>query len=247
MPAVVTASREYVCVRPQTYEDQAEADLLLSLFRGREGTLENTVFCVLAPDANRRLTRSGRGPAQQFADADAFAAFLTEAFAPFAEDAKPLAALPLHADLALGLNVAACDLLPLVVLAADTERQLTRLDERLAALSWDDAHVGRQHVVRLVGAEALAAAAADHGLALEPGLTLVQPGPYGRTGKVLAAAPLSVSAENLARTLERGREKHAPVAKSRRAHIRAAQREGIRWESELEVTDPGARRASEER
>ena len=87
--------------------------------------------------------------------------------------------------------------------------------------------------------EALAAAAEDHVMTLEPGLTLVQADPYGRTGKILAHAAVRAKAADLAEALTTGREQHAPEAKSRRAHLRQAEREDIDWESELPVTDPG--------
>ena len=184
MPAVVTASRNYVCVRPQTYEDEAEAKLLLSLFQGRSGVLENTVFCVLAPDGERTLTRAGRSPQQRFESADGFASWLDRTFESYARKAKPLEALPLHDGLGLALNVAACDLAPLAVLAAEDEKALEKLLERAASLAWAEDHIGRQHFVTVVGEEALAEAEEEFGLKLEPGMTLVQPDAYGRAPRV---------------------------------------------------------------
>jgi len=242
---VVTASRDYICVRPQTYEDKAEAELLLSLYRGRDGVLENTVFCVLGPDGKQRLTKAGRSPMQQFTDADAFAAFLGKAFAPYAEEAKAVQTLPVHDDLALALNVGACDLMPVAVLTAEDAKAMAKLEERVALMAWSDAHVGRQHYVRVVGYEALAAAKAEHGLALQPGLTLVEPDAFGRTAKVLLhldglekrkARTSALKAASAALVEARG--DHSPAAKSRRAHLREARRQGIEWESELPVSDP---------
>jgi hypothetical protein len=236
--AVVTASRDFICVRPQTYEDQKEAELLLSLFSGRHGVLENTVFCVLAPDGERRLTRAGRSPMQQFDDADDLAGFLTETFARYEEDARPIDALPTHDGLALALNVASCDSLPLVVLRADDERGLARLRREVAPLAWAPEHIGRQHFVELIGDDA---ASVVDGLDIEDGLSVVEAGPYGVTGKVVAHARPGASAKALAKALTAGRGEHAPADKGRREHVRGARRDGITWDSELPVSDPGER------
>ena len=67
-PAVIAASRRFVCIRLATYEDKEEADYLVQVFRGRLGTLENTVFAILSPDGKKYLARPGRGPNFAFAN-----------------------------------------------------------------------------------------------------------------------------------------------------------------------------------
>lgn len=249
---MVTASRNFVCVRPQTYEDKEEAELLTSLFEGRSGVLENTVFCVLAPDGKRTLTRAGRSPQSRWDKAEDFAGWLDRTFEAYARKAKALEALPLHESLALGLNVAACDLAPLAILSARNEKDLRPLVERAAQLAWSEEHVGRQHFVTCVGKEQLAQAKEEFGLDLEPGLTLVQPDPYGRAPRVLAAASARAKREKdsdpiWSQALSEGRAAHDPEPKSRRRHLRDASRQGITWDSELPVTDPGEREARERR
>ncbi|MDF1800043.1 MAG: hypothetical protein P1V81_12770 [Planctomycetota bacterium] len=236
---MVTASRNYVCVRPQTYEDKAEAELLLSLFSGRSGVLENTVFCVLAPDGKEKLSRAGRSPAQQFRDADAFTSFLDKTFEPFAKEAKPLGSLPIHDELALALNVGACDSLPVAVLVAKDDRAMAKLEERVAKVAWTADHIARQHFVRVVGKEAIAAAKEDQGLELEDGLNLFEPDAFGRNAKLLGQLAPGLSTKHLGEQLAEARGDHSPAEKSRREHIRNARREGITWDSELPVTDPG--------
>src|SRR4029079_13149972 len=60
-PAVIAASREFVCVRLATYEDPVEAKFVQRLVRTGSGELENTAFCLFAPDGKSRLSRAGRG------------------------------------------------------------------------------------------------------------------------------------------------------------------------------------------
>src|ERR1051326_844690 len=66
---VIEASRDFVCIRCATYEDKEEAEYLAQVFRGRMGTLENTVFAILSPDGMLYLARPGRGPNFAFANA----------------------------------------------------------------------------------------------------------------------------------------------------------------------------------
>src|SRR5918911_333929 len=65
-PAVVAASRDFVCARLLTYESAEEGKFLESICRTGSGQLENTVFGFLAPDGVTPLTRVGRGPEHVF-------------------------------------------------------------------------------------------------------------------------------------------------------------------------------------
>lgn len=49
-------------MRLATYENKEEGAFLESVFTGRSGKLENTVFALLEPDGKTRLSRAGRGP-----------------------------------------------------------------------------------------------------------------------------------------------------------------------------------------
>jgi hypothetical protein len=266
---VVTASREFICVRPQTYEDKEEAALLVSLFSGRSGNLENTVFCVMSPGGKSKLSGSGRSPSMRYDDAADFAAFLSECFTDYAKGAKAIKRLPVLDELALAMNVASCDLMPLVILNAKTERELEKLEQRVAELAWADGDIGKQHYFSYVGKEfpiktgpsteptkssGKESEAADEeprnaieAFVIEPGLTVIQPGPYGRTATILKHASVSAKSKDLAATLAAAREAHDPATKVRTDHVRNAKREGIKWEPELPVTDSKAERKKGER
>jgi hypothetical protein len=181
-PKVVAASRAFVCIRLATYENADEARFLEEIFRGRSGELENTVFSILAPDG-KALVRSGRSPHMTFrgldeaAAIDAMAKEMTRLAARYepkegALDHRPL---PACADLRRGLNIAACDLLPLVVVADPS------LESALAKLAWSDAFRGRFAYAR---ADATAKVA---GVKAGDGLSVVAPDAYGVTAKMLAS------------------------------------------------------------
>ncbi len=85
---MVTASRNYVCIRPKSFEDEDESELLLSIFRGRQGRLENTVFTLMDSEAKGELIRSGRSPKWISEDADDFVEILTEISAEHPQSSK---------------------------------------------------------------------------------------------------------------------------------------------------------------
>src|SRR5688572_21777319 len=139
--AVVAASREFVCVRLATYESAAEAKMLSAVLRTRSGVLENTVFAILGPDGTTPLVRAGRSPREAVGGPpeDAVKALpirMAELSKKYSPSAAVGGALPLLADLRRGLNVAACDLLPLVVVLGDVEKDLL-------PLAWSRDYAGR--------------------------------------------------------------------------------------------------------
>lgn len=215
-PDVVAASRRLVCVRLATYESAEEVEVLRTIFVGRSGEVENTTFAVLAPDARTPLVRAGRSPDRAFRDAQDLAAFLEEAAARYAPREAPLP-LPLAASARLGLNVAACDGLPLVLLRARSADAQAALAARLAPLHW----------ARLAGRAVWAGATSSDDVAAldgegEPDAVLVvAPDAFGQAGRVVERLPATLDDEALAHVL----------ALEGRAR-------GVVWKPAVPVTDP---------
>jgi hypothetical protein len=65
-PDVIAASRKFICIRLLSYENKEEAAFLKTFNVGRNGDVENTVFCILSPDAKQRLSRASRGTGQVY-------------------------------------------------------------------------------------------------------------------------------------------------------------------------------------
>src|SRR5437763_10373454 len=118
-PEVIAASVRFVCVRLMSYEDADEMKFLKGVFTGRSGEAENTVFTVFSPDGKKTLVRAGRSTRQGYRDAADLAATMERVAKPFNAKDEGTAALPLVANVRLGVNVAACDNQPLVVLVGD--------------------------------------------------------------------------------------------------------------------------------
>lgn len=242
---MIEASRAFVCIRPNTYESADEAKVLEGFFRGRSGLLENTTFVLLASDGKRRLSRAGREPQMVFGDADTFANELRAIAAEHqGVEAKSLA-LPLLADMRIGLNVAACDSRALLVVHAKDDAALTALQTRLASSLWAANIPALVRCVAVVlGKDATqdAALAAMVPLPATEGLSLVAPDPYGRKGAVLKTIAAATKDAEVVSALREALADYQPKPKDANAHIRDGDRAGIHWQTAIPVTDPGGRR-----
>jgi hypothetical protein len=237
-PAVIDASRAYVCVRLATYEDQKEADFLKGLVRTRSGELENSSFAILDPDGKKKLTTSGRSPRRQYADANALAEDLTRLAKPFAAKVQP-SALPSVANVRLAIDIAAADNLPLVILVGEGATREALLD-KVAPLAWGKDFVGRftyvladsdKDLVRVTGAKPKA------------GLIVVEPDQFGLAGKVLAQAGTEATPDELRAALRKGIATFARKPVADRSHIRQGREANVFWKTPIPVTDPEEARA----
>jgi hypothetical protein len=242
---VVEASRNFVCIRLATYEDAKEAEFLKQVF-GRDGKLENTVFCFLNPNASERLTRAGRGPRFQFEGPAEMAEFMNQtAFRfpgkPDGESSAP--SLPQMKNLRLALNVAACDGLPLVVVHAATESQRQQMAQRLSTASRREMG-GKFHFYESDNSTELRKLI---GSKPRSSFYVIEPDEFGQDGKLIRTLAADTDAESLAHQLEKVAASLSKPTKSHRLHVRAGTSQGIRWETEIPVTDEMAKKATERR
>ncbi|MDP6739968.1 MAG: hypothetical protein QF404_08140 [Planctomycetota bacterium] len=243
---MVTASRALVCVRPATYESATEGKLLLSLFRGRLGNLENSVFALLGPDGKERLTQTGRSPFMVFKTPSQMAERLTE----LAEEVgtKQTRAfrsqhLPAYPTLRLALNVAACDDRPLIVRLSQSTPSKTKkkVTDPLTEIAWSDEWVGRVHYAHATAADVRALEGVKEDAAFpDSGYISLSPAPMGQGAELLGTAAEPASKAQLESLLQEAVEGHKVSAVlSSRDHVRAGKRAGVSWETVIPVTDPG--------
>jgi hypothetical protein len=243
---VVTASRAFVCVRPATYESATEGKLLLSLFRGRIGNLENSVFALLGPDGKERLTKTGRSPGMVFKTAAQMAERLTELakeVSPKQKQAFRSQQLPAYPTLRLALNVAACDDRPLIVRlgTSTSSNSKKKLTDALTEVAWSDEWVGRVHYAHATAAEILALdGIKDVASIPDSGYISLSPAPLGQGAKLLGEASERASKAQLQKLLHKAVEGHmVSTVLSSREHVREGKRAGVSWETVIPVTDPG--------
>jgi hypothetical protein len=237
-PAVIAASRRFVCVRLTTYESKEEAEFLKSFHVTRSGEVENTVFTILSSDGKRQLARASRSARQTFGDAasmsDTMNQIAVECGAKDLADG-PLPALPTVANVRLAVDVAACDNLPMALLFAPEGEVGPSLEERVRRLAWSKSFLGRFVYVRATAAKDLAGI---EGARSEPGLLVVQPDAFGLKGSMLRQIGAASSEDALAACLREGAALHHPPDKSFREHVLAGHDLGVFWETAIPVTDP---------
>lgn len=232
-PEVIAASREFVCVRLATYEDAVEAKFVQGLVRTHSGELENTAFCLLAPDGKKKLSRSARGTEQVYDDAAAMAADMRRVVGQYSPKAAP-SKLPLVANPRLALDVAAADGLPLVVIVGKHAAARQRSHDRLAKLAWTNEFIGR-----FVYAEgSVADVLGVPGVTVDSGVVVIAPDKFGQKGAVLRQVDASATADALAEALRTAMAEYKAPAKTFQSHVREGQRLGVFWETRMPVTDP---------
>ncbi len=228
---VIEASRGLVCIRLATYENAAEVKYLEKVFRGGSGQLENTVFAMLSPGADKYLARPGRSPDWAFSGADNMARGLKEIASRYKPTGSP-EALPAMENLRLALNVAACDGMPLLVAASNNPETRKKANAFLALLAWTTSLLGKYAYAPASTPAELRAAK----LPESEGILLIAPDSYGLTGKVIQRWPLSGTLS--VATLEKLRPTLIFSGKVARQHIQNGVRNGFSWQSLLPVTDP---------
>jgi hypothetical protein len=244
---IVDASRDFVCIRTATYEDEEEADFLKAIFTGRSGELENTVFCILGPDGEKKLIRAGRGPNFTFSNAKKMAEAMTMiagAYQPKKTKTIEFPALPVMKDFRLGLNVAACDGLPCVVVLGNDNKQVDTLKKELSQSAWDEKVMGRFVFCTSTDINDLKNIA---GLKSKTGIVVIEPDQYGLKGKVIQTIDAKADSESMTKALIKIADSFISPKKNHRQHVQQGIRDGVMWESKLPVTDPGSLGAMQRR
>ncbi len=203
--------------------------MLSYIFSGRGG-LQNTSFALLDPDG-KKLTRGSRSPSMTYGSAEKFVDALLTTAKKYETDAKPIEALPTLVDLRRALNVAAADLRPLVIVRGKDREEAGALAARVAKSAWAEQGVGTARYV------VLSEEATFEGLTPPLGVSVVQPDPFGRGGKVLAKAPVDAKDAGLVAAIAKGIAAHEAEDKEHDDHVRSGRRQGIGWETEVPVTD----------
>lgn len=234
-PEVIAASRHFINIRLTTYEDEKEAAFLRSLFIGRSGDVENTTFVLLAPDGMTRLTKPGRGTRGLFTDAIAMAHAMDDVAKRYPGNADAQEHnLPITLDARLGLDVAASDNLPLVLVLAGEPGARTALEKRVATLAWRAEFLGRFTYAIAHSPQDLKSVP---GLEGKDGMVIVEPDPFGQEGKVVAYVPATDADAQLGAAMQRVTAARPHITKDERRHRAEAIGKGAFWETKLPVTD----------
>ncbi|MDA1053744.1 MAG: thioredoxin family protein [Planctomycetota bacterium] len=243
--SVVAASRNFVCIRLATYEDQQEAEFMSRVFTPRSGVLENTTFGILSPDGKRNLITPGRAPKHAFRDATSMAnkMNLIALQHPGARQAAWTdQRLPGMNSVDVALNVAACDNLPVLVTFAENEQRLAEINKSLLKIAWSEPLAGQFVYGSTSNQQKLKPIP---GVNVKEGILVVEPGPYGLTGKILRELPGIPTSEQSKAELLQAVASFSRVAPEYTSHIQLGIQLGIDWESAIPETDQQSIRAKE--
>lgn len=241
--AVIEASRDFVCIRCATYEDEEEAEFLKWVFTGRNGDLENTVFCILSPDGTKKLIRGGRGP-MQFRRAQDMADEMVNIAQDYSQDVD-VQGFPQLKNVRLGINVAACDNLPAIIVFGQNQTQLDELKSKVSPFAWEDELMGMFVFSSTTDRQELDVI---EGLGKsQAGFAIVAPDDYGQKARLITQLDSTVTVEQLRGALANAAHEFVRPDKSHNQHVRNGRRNGVEWETEIPVTDSHALRAQQGR
>jgi len=187
-PEVIKSSREFICVRIESYESEANQEIVRSHLGGR---FENTAFCILSPDGKKRLTRSARGPKQ-----------ISEDFSTIADIANSYRSkgklidsrVPDFNSFELALNVSSADQKILILVVA-AEEKMKAIQSKLGPVAWDQNVIGKFNYDFESEMEKWPEILSLN--KAREGLYIIEPGEYGLTGKVVKALTLETSPKEI--------------------------------------------------
>ncbi|MDF1814323.1 MAG: hypothetical protein P1V20_19110 [Verrucomicrobiales bacterium] len=201
----IEASRNYVCVRLESYESEEHQQLVRSFLNGR---FENTAFCILEPDAETRLTGSSRSPHHIMGRTnDQVIAEMTRIAKLYRKKGgdREMALQDFH-SFRQALNVASADQ-RLLLFVSGNGGDLEKVKSTLRPVFADSDVMGRFHLdfadensdADWTGTVSRSSDA--------PGMYLIQADRFGQHGAVVAAIPLTVESADLkSALLEANRE-----------------------------------------
>ncbi len=212
---------------------------MLKSFWRSDAPLENTLFVLLDPQG-RPLTRGVRSPAMFFRDASEMASAMNEIasrFQPVGEERG----LPVVSTVRLGVNVAACDKLPLVIVVSDNPEERRSMKQTLAPLSWSNEFVGKLTYT----AGGINDLKSIQGVATSRGYLFVSPDQFGTSGTVVAQLPENASLPQLRNAMEQAIDQYHPNNLDHHDHVHLGRMQGIHWQSAIPITDPHAIQAEQ--
>ena len=240
----IEASRSFVCVRLESYENEEHQKMVRSFLDGR---FENTAFCLLAPDGKTRLSGTGRSPEKGLRQGrgnrrpnrggGAGHDGVVEAMKQVADKYRPKgsregAVLQDFHSFRQALNVASGDQrLLLYVVAPEDDRG--KLRTSLRPLMSDGEIVGKFHADFADNEPDARWRDAVKGERGRTGFFVIRANTFGQTGKVMEELPLGSDLGDLKAVLLKANASFAKTEKRKvyREHVAEGRRERVYFEN----------------
>ena len=231
----IDASRSFVCIRIETYENKESEEKVRSLLNGR---LANTVFCMFNPEGTRRLSRAGSSPTQVMGRGasdinEGIIDEMKQVASRYEAKATDGAVLQDFLSFRQALNVASADQ-RLLVFVNGEEAAVKELMPTLQKLFADEEVVGRFHL-DILGDKDTKWVDAIKGAKSKPAINIIQAGKFGLDGTLMSELPLDSSLEQLKEKLLAENKKFGSTEdrKVYADHVMEGKRKGINFETEI--------------
>ena len=230
----IAASRDFVCVRLESYESEEHQQLVRNFLRG---AFANTAFCILAPDGKTRLSGSGRSPSALLGrrggpvgDKGAVIRAMEEISSDYTVNGSLSDAhIQDFHTIRQAINVASGDQ-RLLLLTVTGERN--KLSAVLQETLNEPKMIGRFHHDFAEKTDEQNWSDLIEKAKGESGFLIIQADSFGLKGTVVSQLPLSASAEQLKSSLTKANTVFAQseVRKVYGKHLQEGRRKGIHFE-----------------
>lgn len=228
-------------MRLESYESEAHQKMVRSFLNGR---FENTAFCLLAPDGEERLSRTGRAPWMAFSTrrgprGQSGEAEVKGTITEMEKVAKDFQAKDIDKPVVQdfhsfkqALNVASGDQRLLLYVAIPEDKQ-DALRETLSPVFGDEEVIGRFHSNFFSKGSDEKWSEVIDGEESETGLFIIQSDKFGQAGKVVKqlaidAKPAEIKTALLSANEEFAKKEERKVYKD---HVAEGRREGVEFET----------------
>ena len=233
----IEASRDFVCIRLETYESKETQDRIRDLL---DGTMQNTAFVVYAPDGKTKLTRSQRSP--QFV----LGGRGSKSIAPVVKEmeqiaekykvtgAQDQAVLQDFDSFKQSLNIASADQ-RLLVFTVSPQSVMPKVKDTLRTVFNDSSVSGKFHF-DVAGKEDLKWSESLKNVNAKTGVFIIRSDEYGQQGIVVRALPLDVPPNQLKADLLETNKQFSEFEKRKHygKHVSQGRREGVKFENNIE-------------
>ncbi len=233
----IEASKEFVCIRLETYESKETQDRIRDLL---QGSMQNTAFVVYAPDGKTKLTRSQRSP--QFVlggRGSKDIAPVIDQMGEIADEYKVKgsansAVLQDFDSFKQSLNVASADQ-RLLVFTVSPQNKMTRVRKSLQAVFNDPSVSGKFHF-DIAGKGDVKWAEILKNVDAKTGIFIIKSDEFGQEGVVVKSLPLDTAASRLRAELLAANKQFAKLEKRKDygKHVNQGRREGVKFENAIQ-------------
>lgn len=148
-------------------------------------------------------------------------------------------AIPTIKSLDLALNVASCDYTPVILAVARDEQRMDELQKELFEIAWNSKLAGQfAFAISTGGSELKSVLDVDQ----REGLFVLAPDAYGLSAKIVHE--FEKAETEIEKLLQIARD-YTPAAKNHGSHVRMGVAMGLKWNTEIPVTDMQFVRATE--